>query len=215
MCGQPYCLKVSMRIGIFGGSFDPIHTGHLILAECCRAQAKLDQVLFIPCAQAPHKEAGALGTDRQRTEMIDLAIGGHASFLRSSIEIERGGVSYTVDTLGQLREENPNDDLFLLIGGDSLNNFHTWKDPQRILELSTPLVMARPGAGEVNFELLRSFLDENRLEEIKSLAIDAPLIEISSTAIRAAAAQESSFRYLTPRSVERYIQTQKVYQVRK
>jgi len=96
-----------MRIGIFGGSFDPIHTGHLILAEQCREQAALDQVLFIPSAQAPHKEAGAFGTDRQRTEMIDLAIGGHPSFLRSSIEIERGGVSYTVDTLEQLKQERP------------------------------------------------------------------------------------------------------------
>ena len=200
-----------MRIGIFGGSFDPIHVGHLILAEHCREQAELDQVLFIPCAQQPHKKDGAFGSDRQRTEMVDLAIGGHESFLRSSIEIDRGGVSYTVETLEQLREQHSEDDLFLMIGGDSLNSFATWKQPQRILELATPLVMARPGTGDVDFDLLSPFVDEKKLAEIKSLAIEAPLIDISSTAIRAAAAEEKSFRYQTPRSVERYIQTQKVY----
>ena len=106
-----------MRIGIFGGSFDPIHVGHLMLAEHCREQAELDQVLFIPCAQQPHKKDGAFGSNRQRTEMIDLAIGGHPSFLRSSIEIDRGGVSYTVETLEQLTKENPEDELFLMLGG--------------------------------------------------------------------------------------------------
>ena len=166
-----------MRIGIFGGSFDPIHTGHLILAEQCREQAELDQVLFIPSAQAPHKEKGATGTDRQRTEMIDLAIGGHPAFLRSSIEIERGGVSYTVDTLEQLREQQPEDQLFLMMGGDSLNNFSTWKDPERILTMATPLVMARPGEGDVDFDLLSPYVNKDRLAEIKSLAITAPLIE--------------------------------------
>jgi nicotinate-nucleotide adenylyltransferase len=200
-----------MRIGIFGGSFDPIHVGHLILAEHCREQATLDQVLFVPCAKQPLKEEGALGTDRQRTEMIDLAIGGHPSFLRSSMEIERGGISYTVETLEQLAKENPDAELFLMMGGDSLKSFANWKAPQRILELATPLVMARPGSGDVDFDLLSSFVDEAQLAKIKSLAIVAPLIDISSTAIRAAAAQENSFRYQTPRSVERYIQTQKVY----
>ncbi len=201
-----------MRIGIFGGSFDPIHVGHLILAEHCREQGELDQVLFIPSSQTPHKENGAFGTDRQRTEMIDLAIGGHPSFLRSSIELERGGVSYTVETLEQLRQQHADDELFLMIGGDSLNGFSTWKEPQRILEMATPLVMARPGSGDVDFDLLSPFVDKQKLAEIKSLAIQAPLIDISSTAIRAAAADDKSFRYQTPRSVERYIQTQKVYQ---
>lgn len=208
-------LDNKMRIGIFGGSFDPIHLGHLILAEQCRQQASLDQVLFIPAAQGPHKENAPLATDRQRVEMIDLAIGGHPAFLRSSIEIDRGGISYTVDTLEQLKQQHPDDELLLLIGGDSLNNFHTWKDPQKILALATPLVMARPGEGDVDFELLADYVDADRLAVVKSMAITAPLIDISSTSIRAAASDEASFRYLTPRSVERYIQTQKVYQKRK
>jgi nicotinate-nucleotide adenylyltransferase len=204
-----------MRIGIFGGSFDPIHVGHLILAEHCREQASLDQVLFIPSAQGPHKKNGAVGSDRQRVEMVDLAIGGHPSFLRSSVEIDRGGISYTVDTLEQLVQEHQEDELFLLIGGDSLNNFHTWKDPEKILSLAMPLVMARPGEGAVDFGLLADYVSPDRLAEVKALAITTPLVDISSTAIRDAAAEEKSFRYLTPRSVERYIQTQKVYQKRK
>ncbi len=205
----------TMRIGIFGGSFDPIHTGHLILAEHCREQAHLDQVWFIPSAQSPHKTGGAVGSDRQRTEMIDLAIGGHSSFLRLSIEIERGGVSYTVDTLEQLRQQHPDDELFLLVGGDSLNHFHSWKQPHRIVELATPLVVARPGEGAVNFDLLAPFADQQRLAQMKALAIEAPLVDISSTAIRRAVENEMSYRYLTPRSVERYIQTQKIYRASK
>ncbi len=204
-----------MRVGIFGGSFDPIHQGHLILAEQCRQQAKLDQVLFIPSAQAPHKENGATGTDRQRVEMVDLAIGGHPDFLRSSIEIERGGVSYTVDTLKQLTEERPEDELFFLMGADSLNSFDSWKEPAEILSLATPLVVPRPGQGEVDLEKLAALTDEKKMETIRQLTIDAPLIEISSSNIRNQVGSGNSIRYLTSRAVEKYIETQKIYQSKK
>ena len=112
-----------MRIGIFGGSFDPIHHGHLILAENCREQANLDQVWFMPCAMSPHKTDGANSTARQRIEMIDLALSGHEAFVLSKLEIDRGDVSFTVDTLSEIHQSNPDDDLFLLMGDDSLENF--------------------------------------------------------------------------------------------
>ena len=102
-----------MRIGVFGGSFDPVHQGHLILAEQCREQAGLDAVWFVPCALNPHKERGAQGTDRQRIEMIELAIAGNLAFQLARIEIDRGGVSYTVDTLKAIRELHADDELFL------------------------------------------------------------------------------------------------------
>lgn len=200
-----------MRIGIFGGSFDPIHLGHLILAECCREAAELDQVWFMPSSLAPHKQDGAHGTDRQRIEMIELAIGGHEAFVLSKLELERGGVSYTVDTLEQIHRDRPADTLFLLIGDDSLDNFSSWRNPQRICELSTPLVMNRPGSGEVDLTKLKPFVTEDRFVEFAKWKLRCPKIEISSTELRERIRKHQSIRFRTPRGVEKYIETQKVY----
>ena len=200
-----------MRIGIFGGSFDPIHFGHLILAEHCREQANLDQVWFMPCALSPHKSAGAHGTARQRTEMIELALGGHEPFLLSEIEIERGEVSYTVDTLKQIKESNPDDELFLMMGDDSLEGFPSWRDPETICELATLLVVNRPGSGDVDLSILKKFVSPERFQDFEKLKITYPQIEISSSEIRNKVAQGTSIRFLTPRSVEKYIETQKLF----
>ena len=200
-----------MRIGIFGGSFDPIHYGHLILAENCREQARLDQVWFIPTAISPHKREGAALTDRQRTELIKLAVGGHESFIVSDLELQRGGVSYTVDTLTEIHDQYPDDDLFILIGSDSLHQLETWREPARICELAIPLVVGRPGAKPVDLDVLVNFVDKQRLQEIKRYQIGSPLIEISSTDMRARVSEGRSIRYLTPRAVEKYIETQKLY----
>jgi nicotinate-nucleotide adenylyltransferase len=200
-----------MRIGIFGGSFDPIHQGHLILAEQCREQAQLDQVWFMPCSLGPHKKQGTHGTDRQRTEMIELALGGHEPFLLSRIEIERGGVSYTVDTLEQIHESQPDDELFLLMGDDSLESFDSWRRPERICQLATPLVVGRPGSGQVDLSSLKHYVDECRLASFEECLISSPQIEISSREIRQKVADGKSIRYLTSRGVEKYIETQKLF----
>ncbi len=200
-----------MRIGIFGGSFDPIHLGHLILAEQCREQALLDQVWFVPCSLQPHKHDGTHGTDRQRSEMIELAIAGHEPFSLCKIEMERGGVSYTVDTLEQIHESNPDDELFLLMGDDSLENFGSWREPARICQLATPLVVNRPGMGDVDLSLLAEFVDARRFASFKNMVIKSPRIEISSRTIRGKVAEGKSIRYLTSRPVEKYIETQKLF----
>ena len=200
-----------MRIGISGGSFDPIHHGHLILAEHCREQANLDQVWFMPCALGPQKPAGAHGTVRQRTEMIELALGGHEAFVLSKLEIERGEVSYTVDTLKQIKESNPEDELFLMMGDDSLESFPSWRDPETICELATPLVVNRPGSGEVDLSVLKQYVSPERFESFAKLKITSPRIEISSSEIRKKVEQGGSIRFLTPRSVEKYIETQKLF----
>jgi nicotinate-nucleotide adenylyltransferase len=200
-----------MRIGIFGGSFDPIHLGHLILAEQCREQARLDQVWFIPCSLGPHKTDGAHGTDRQRTEMIELALAGHEPFVLSKIEIERGGVSYTVETLAQIHQSNPDDELFLLMGDDSLENFSTWREPAKICELATPLIVNRPGSGDVDLSILKQYVDEHRFKLFQAGVISSPRIEISSSKMRQRVAEGKSIRYLTPRPVEKYIETQKLF----
>ena len=200
-----------MRIGIFGGSFDPIHQGHLILAESCREQANLDLVLFIPCATGPHKTDGATSTDRQRCEMIELAIAGHESFQMSKIEMERGGISYTVDTLVELKQQYPDDELFLLLGDDSLERFDSWHEPQKICELAIPVVANRPGSGEIDLSVLEKYVSADRYQQISKVTVDSPMIEISSSNIRSRVAQEKSIRYLMPRGVQRYIESQSVY----
>lgn len=201
-----------MRIGIFGGSFDPIHFGHLILAEQCREQAQLDQVWFVPCSLGPHKQDGTYSTDRQRVEMIELAISGHDPFVLSRIELERGGTSYTVETLEQIRATNPEDELFLLMGDDSLDQFSTWRQPDTICELATPLVVNRPGSGEVDLSLLQPYVDESRFQSFLKHTISSPRIEVSSSKLREFVSAGTSIRYLTPRAVEKYIETQKIYQ---
>ncbi len=200
-----------MRIGIFGGSFDPIHLGHLILAEQCREQTNLDQVWFVPCSLGPHKKDGAHSTDRQRVEMIELALSGHMPFVLSKIEIERGGVSYTVDTLNQIRESNPDDELFLLMGDDSLESFDSWREPSEICELAVPLIVNRPGSGDVDLSVLKKYVDENRFELFESSVISSPRVQISSSEIRRRVGEGKSIRYLTSRPVEKYIETQKLF----
>ena len=199
-----------MRIGVFGGSFDPVHLGHLILAENCRQQANLDQVLFIPCAMSPHKRDGAHGTDRQRLEMLDLAIGGHRDFVRSDMEIKRGGVSYTIDTLRELEESQLDNEWFFLMGADSLESFSSWKEPDEILKLAKPIVVGRPGS-EIDLGSLEKNSSADYVKSLRDLSVESPLIEISSSNIRQRVAESKSIRFLVPRSIEQYIVTQKMY----
>ena len=199
-----------MRIGVFGGSFDPVHLGHLILAENCRQQANLDQVLFIPCAMSPHKRDGAHGTDRQRLEMLDLAIGGHRDFVRSDMEIKRGGVSYTIDTLRELEGSQPDNEWFFLMGADSLESFSSWKEPDEILKLAKPIVVGRPGS-EIDLGSLEKNSSADYVKSLRDLSVESPLIEISSSNIRQRVAESKSIRFLVPRSIEQYVVTQKMY----
>lgn len=202
-----------MRLGIYGGSFDPIHYGHLILAENCREQANLDQIWFLPSSIAPHKRDGATLSDRQRVELVELAISGHDAFICSDNELKRGGISYTVDTLTEVREQHPNHELFLLMGADSLYQFETWREPEIICALAIPLVVNRPGNDKVKLDVFARYVDEERLALILDHAISSPLIEISSSDIRARVAASQTIRYLLPRAVEKYIEAQELYQV--
>ena len=200
-----------MRIGILGGSFDPVHLGHLLLADQALSEAKLDQVLFVPAGVPPHKPDRQLASSDARLEMLRLATGGNCSFQISTCELQREGISFTVDTLRYLHEQRKADDLFLLMGADSLAEFHTWKSPEEICQLATPIVFSRPGSEPVDFDLLKTFVDEQSLEKIKSSTFPSLQVEISSTAIRASARTRKSFRYQTPTAVERYIIEKDIY----
>ena len=200
-----------MRLGLFGGSFDPVHLGHLLLAESCREQERLDEVWFVPAAVSPFKQHQDRTAAAQRVDMLELAVGGHEAFRVCRMEIDRGGVSYTVDTLAELKQSRPADELFFLLGADALADLPEWREPRRILELATPLVVRRPGSPELDFSRLSEIASAARIAQIRGLQIEMPQIDISSRDLRQRVAEGRSIRYRTPRSVEKYIETAGLY----
>jgi nicotinate-nucleotide adenylyltransferase len=200
-----------MRLGLFGGTFDPVHTGHLILAEACREQCRLDAVWFIPAATPPHKRHAEITHPEARVEMLQLAIGGNESFHVSHLELERGDVSYTIDTLRALSAEDPTRELFLMLGADSLNDLPHWRSPEEICRLALPLVARRPETPVPDFSAIAPLVSPERLEEMRAHVVDMPRIGLSSSELRRRVAQGRSIRYLTPRAVEKYIETAGLY----
>jgi nicotinate-nucleotide adenylyltransferase len=201
-----------MRLGIFGGSFDPVHYGHLLLAEHCRETCRLDRVLFVPAATPPHKLEGLCASSQQRVEMLKLAIAGYECFEVSTVELDRGGVSYTVDTLSDLRNEMPDAELFFLMGAESLADLPTWREPGTICKLATIVVVRRAGAPAVDFGILSEFASSSRLEDFRAAQFETPIIELSSTDIRQRVANGASIRFRTSRAVEKYIESNRLYQ---
>ncbi len=199
------------RIGIFGGSFDPVHFGHLLLAESAREQCNLDEVWLIPAAVPPHKQARILAPDRARVEMLQLAIAGDKSMVVSTIETDRGGVSYTVDTLTHVHDGAPEAELFLLIGADTLHDLPNWREPEQVCQLAVPAVVRRAGSPEPDYSVLTKIVDSDRLELFRGHQVEMPLIDFHSTAIRQRVHEGRSIRYLTPRAVEKYIETNRLY----
>lgn len=195
-----------MRLGIFGGAFDPIHNGHLLLAEQSREQCQLDEVWFVPTKIPPHKEADSLAPDADRVEMLKLATAGRPEFVVSEIELNRAEVSWTVDTLRQLRDERPDDELFFLIGADSLRDFPTWKEPEAIAELASVIAVNR---GEASLDELTSGLTPELSASVRLVTM--PGISISATDLRSRVSARKSIRYLVPRAVEEFILAQKLY----
>jgi nicotinate-nucleotide adenylyltransferase len=194
------------RIAVFGGTFDPVHLGHLIMAEQCREQAKLDEVWFVPAARPPHKQRYDVTPFAQRVEMLELAIAGQPAFQVDQIENERPGPSYLVQTLQELAARRPDVDLHFLIGSDSLHDLPQWRDPERIVELAAFLVVPRAGHPLPAAHELQTTLSGLRLQ-----IVDMPLIDISSRDLRRRAAEGRSLRYLVPAAVACYIDTHRLY----
>ncbi len=202
---------MGQRLGLFGGSFDPVHYGHLLLAECCREQASLDQVIFLPAAVPPHKQDRPMTPSVYRVEMLELAIAGHEHFCVSRYEADRQGVTYTVDTLAYVRQQHPQAELFLLLGADMFNDLPHWRRVEEVCRLALPLVAQRAGAAEIDFGLLADIVEPQRLEAMRRHRVEMPAIGISSTDLRRRIAAGRSIRYQTPRAVEEYIRTHGLY----
>lgn len=191
-----------MRLGILGGTFDPPHTGHLVLAERAREQLGLGKVLWVPAGEPSRKPDRRVTPGEQRAEMVALAIEGNEAFELSRLEIERPGPSYSVDTLEALRELYPDDELVFIIGRDALLDMPNWRRPERLVELATLAVAPREGQDAVDAPPgLRA-----RVE-----AIDMPRIDISATELRRRAAEGGSLRYLVPDGVRQYILDKGLY----
>lgn len=195
-----------MRLGVFGGAFDPIHNGHLLLAEQCREQCQLDEVWFVPTRTPPHKDAASLTDSRHRVEMLKLAIAGQPEFKVSHIELDHDDVSWTAETLRRLRDQLPDDELFLLIGGDSLRDFPTWREPHAITEMATVVAVNR---GDVSTASDHSELDNELQARVQIVNMRG--VDISATDIRNRVTDGKSIRFLVPRAVDEFIRHNGLY----
>jgi len=191
-----------MKIGIFGGTFDPIHHGHLIVAEYVREHVGLDRIIFIPTDISPHKQAANPASAKDRLAMLREAIRSNPFFESTDLEVARGGVSYTVETLRTLKQRSPADELYLLIGADNIADFLSWREPGEIVRLAQIIVMNRPG-------FKRTAPDSPLLRNV--IHCDVPNIDISATEIRRRLLKGLPISYLVPPSVAKYIARHHLY----
>lgn len=198
-----------MKIGIMGGTFDPIHTGHLIIGEYARTTLNLDKIIFVPVGLPPHKDNSKVSTSSRRLEMTKLAINSNSYFYLSSIEVDRKEITYTIDTIKELKKIYKEDELYFIIGGDSLFEIEKWKDFEQLIELCKFVVLERPGRTKEEIEQKKIELKLSYKIELEK--IYSPLIDISSTEIRERVKNNLSIKYLVPESVEAYIMYHKLY----
>lgn len=204
-------MAMSERIGIFGGSFNPVHLGHLVMAQDALEHMGLHRVIFVPAAHPPHKPGAAMAGAADRLEMLKIALSGHPRFEVSDEEIARGGVSYTVDTLRRLREKWPDASLYFIIGGDTIRELHTWRDIDQVLRLAEVVTVGRPGIPLDNLTSENLRLPDPWPARLAANVVGGHLVEISSSDIRSRLARGRSIRYLVPEGVERYISSHRLY----
>ncbi|MFW6189220.1 MAG: nicotinate-nucleotide adenylyltransferase [Planctomycetota bacterium] len=201
------------RIGFFGGSFNPVHVAHLIVAERVREERRLDTALFVPAGQPPHKPARPIAPDEDRLRMLRAAVDGHPDFRVDDIELTDEGLSYTLRTVRRLRERLGSDDtLFLIMGGDSVCDLPNWWHAGQLVREVSVIAVERPGYRiEEHSDALVDRFGESWLEEMLELKVDAPLVQISATEIRRRVRDGRSIRYMVPEPVRRHILDRGLY----
>lgn len=190
------------KIGVLGGTFNPVHFGHLTLAQDALEQFDLDRVLFVPCARPPHKKPDRLAPARHRLAMLRAAIKGKKGFGVSTVELGRGGVSYSVDTLGELRRRWPGARFYFIIGADTLSELHLWRRIGELLRLCEFVTMRRPG---FVFPKGRLGLGDPWPGRLRANLFKGHLVDVSSSDIRRRVREGRGIRRLVPAAVERYI----------
>jgi nicotinate-nucleotide adenylyltransferase len=185
-----------LRLGLFGGTFDPPHIGHLVVAQDVVEALELDRLLFVPARMPPHKTDREISPPGIRLEMVLAMAAGNDRFGVSEVELSRGGPSYTVDTLSHFREQDPEAEIFFVMGSDQATALDTWQEPGRVVALATLVVMDRAGAG---------------VPSGKFLSVPVTRVDISATEIRKRVLDGRSIRYLVPEAVRQIIESNRLY----
>ena len=191
------------KIGFLGGTFDPPHLAHLVLAQTALDELQLKEIWFVPAFLPPHKRGEKVTSFQHRLRMVRLAVRGHRRFKVLTIEKEKGGLSYTLETLPLLRKKHPQARFYLLLGSDNLNEFSGWKEPEKIFSMAQPVFAHRP----LTEEKLPAWME-------RAIWLSNPRLEISATDLRARVRAGRAIRYLVPEAVERYIRIKGLYRDR-
>lgn len=200
-----------MKIGIMGGSFNPIHMGHLMMCEYMRSELALEKVLFIPTGHAPHKPDYSVSAE-ERLEMVGLAVEDNPKFEVTDIEVRCQDTTYSVDTLKQLKEIYPEAEFYFFLGSDILEDLKTWKKFDELAQLAIFAVAVRPGFASVTMTTIKREIRILKTEyKAKIRLIDTPLLEISSTTLRERIAKNLSVKYFLPDAVTNYIEKKRFY----
>ncbi len=202
------------KVGIMGGTFNPIHNGHLILGQTAFEQFGLDEVLFMPNKKPYYKKMSRNITEEQRCEMVKLAIANNDAFTFSDIEVNREGTTYTVDTLRILTKENPDYEYYFIMGADSLFHFDSWKEAGEIVKMAVLLVATRDSMATFDIESQIEYL-QSEFEDARIECLFSPSLEISSNQLRKRCREGKSIRYLVPDNVAAYIKEHNLYQQEK
>lgn len=198
------------QVGIMGGTFNPIHYGHLLLAETAYHQFSLDEVLIMPTKNTYYKNMSSLENEQNRIDMVSIAIEDNPNFTLSKEEINREGTTYTVETLTNLTAANPDCDYYFIMGADSLYHIESWREPEKILSMATILVAGRESHGTGNaLDSQIEYLENKFDADIRPL--HSPIVEISSNDIRRRVREGKSLRYLLPEGVREYIYDKGLY----
>lgn len=204
---------MSRRVALYGGSFDPIHHGHLIVARLMVERLDLDEIIFLPSACPPHKPGEALAEPAHRARMVSLAIEKERPFEFSDFDLARTGLSYTVETVEHFRQKLGNETaLHWIIGADSLGELPSWRRVEELVENCHIVTATRPGWDHVDWEALGAGLNAELTAKLRRGIIETPGIDISSTDIRNRVCEGRSIRYLVPESVVEYIKLNSLYQ---
>lgn len=198
------------KIGIMGGTFDPIHNGHLLIAENAREQLSLDEVRFIPTGRSPHKQGKQITAGAHRLRMVELAIADNPAFITDDRELRSPKLSYSCITLQELREQAPEDELYFIMGGDSLRDFKTWYHPGQICSCATLVAAIRDDCDREHLDVYAKELEKLFSADIR--LIQTPNLSVSSSELRRHAAAGGTIRYQVPEAVRSYIETHHLYQ---